>query len=363
MHFREEGASVSYAAEHELVPDCQHGANPSLSRSWKLVTTALSDSSGRRQRSNALAEFFSDDYVQGLLKHPANAFSPADDATKKDYETKTAPINVTSSSTESIDIKQLKEDAEWLSKNAKINLVAALRVEVVEHQSRPSRHLLGPLSSQDATNLHEAAGLKDGQGAAFLSDLGAGAAFDADEIAAEFEKPDARRLRLFDTFLSERRCFAMSIDYVNSIKLYGQLPIYAPGAQEIAKSFKLDKRPTKEEIEALLPAYFKLLTDCTGRIEAGMAAVTDDSLLLAEQIEIDWLRTLLTEMTHALSVILQLIESFGYDFAPPSTVTQWFSLMEMYNFFDSIQPVSGIETQIQIEIELTIVHADTRKPG
>lgn len=273
------------------------------------------------------------------MKHPANAFSPPDDATKKDFDTKTAPINVTSSSTESIDVKQLKEDAEWLSKNAKINLVAALRVTVVEHQSRPARHLLGPLSSQDATNLHEAAGLKDGQGAAFLSDLGAGAALDADEIAAEFEKPDARRLRLFETLLSERRCFAMSIDYANSIKLFGQLPIYAPGTQELEASFKLNKRPAKEEIEALLPAYFKLLTDCAGRIEAGMAAVTDDQLLLAEKIEIDWLRTLLTEMIHAMSVILQLVESFGTEFAPPSTVTQWFSLMEVYNFFDSIQPV------------------------
>lgn len=277
--------------------------------------------------------------MHGLLKNPIAAFSPPDDASKKDFDTKTAPINVTSASTEKLDIKVLKEDAEWLSKNAKTNLVAALRIVVAEHQSRSSRHLVGPLSSQDATNLHEAAGLKDGQSAAFLSDLGSAAAMDADEISAEFEKQESRRIRLFETLLSERRHYMMAIDYANSVKLFGRLPIYAPGNERISESFKFGTRPTKEQIEALLPAYFKVLTDCTGRIESGLLSTTDDALLSNDKTEIEWLRTLFTEIVHALSVIFQLVDSLGDEFAPPSSVTQWFSLMEMYNFFESVQPI------------------------
>ncbi|KAJ6783664.1 hypothetical protein PWT90_06734 [Aphanocladium album] len=317
--------------------ECLSGKKVLLS--WKLVTTALSDNSGRLQRSNAISEFFSDEYVHGLLKNPIAAFSPPDDASKKDFETKTAPINVTSASTHRFDIKILKEDAEWLSKNAKTNLVAALRVVIAEHQSRSSRHLTGPLSSQDATNLHEAAGLKDGQSAAFLSDLGSAAALDADEISTAFEKQDSRRTRLFETLLSERRHYMMAIDYVNSVKLFGRLPMYAPDNETISESFKFGARPTKEQIEALLPAYFKVLTDCTGRIESGLLATTDDALLSNDKTEIEWLRTLFTEIVHALSVIFQLVDSLGDEFAPPSSVTQWFSLMEMYNFFESVQPI------------------------
>ncbi|KAM3480775.1 hypothetical protein MY8738_004776 [Beauveria namnaoensis] len=317
--------------------ECLSGKKVLLS--WKLVATALSDNSGRLQRSNALSEFFSDEYVHGLLKNPISAFSPPDDASSKDFETKTAPINVTSASTQKLDIKLLKDDAQWLSKNAKTNLVAALRVVIAEHQSRPARHLVGPLSAQDATNLHEAAGLKDGQSAPFLSDLSSVAVLDAEEISAEFEKQEARRTRLFETLLSERRHYMMAIDYVNSVKLYGQLPIYASNNEDIKASFNFGAQPNKEQIEALLPAYFKVLTDCTGRIESGLLATTDDALLSNDKTEIEWLRTLFTEIVHALSVIFQLVDGLGDEFAPPSSVTQWFSLMEMYNFFESVQPI------------------------
>lgn len=309
-------------------------------RSWKHVATALTDSSGKRQRSTAITKFFADEFVQGLLKSPNSAFSSPNEATKKDFETKTAPINVASAAANKADIKVLKEDAEWLSKNAKINLVAALRVVVVEHQSRATRHLLGPLSSQDATNLQEAAGLKDGQGAAFLSNIGAASPQDADEIAAEFEKEESRRRRLFETLLAERRYFMMAMDYANTLKLFAKYPFHFDGSDDLFDLFGFKKSSNqKEEIESLLPVYLETFTRCTKGIESGLNALTDDKLLATELFEIDYLRTLLTEATHTLSVIFQLVESLDVHFAPASVVSQWFSLMEVYNFFDSIQPI------------------------
>ena len=300
----------------------------------------MSDSSGQRSTSSAVTEFLEDEYVHGLLKEPVTAFAPPNEAAKKDFETKTAPINVPPGPDHRFDIETIKKDAEWLGKNARINLVAALRVVVVEHQSRSSRHLKGPLSSQDATNLQEAAGLSNGQGSAFVSDLGASSALDAEEIWAEFEKPESRQRRLFDTYLTERRYFMMAADYALSIMLYERLPTFSKTNVDLAKTYRL-KLQSREDAEPLLPAYFEVLISSMRSIESGLRAVTDENWV-TEDVELDYLRTLLTETVHALSVAFQVIDSFGSDFAPSSAVNQWFSLMDIYRFFDSVQPVSII---------------------
>lgn len=311
-----------------------------LCRSWKHVATALSDDSGRRQRSTEVVNFLSDEYVHALLKDPAATFAPPNDAAKKDFETKTAPINVTSASTERYDIKLLKQDAEWLSKTAKLNLVAALRIAVLEVQSRPSRHLVGPLSSQDATNLQEAAGLQNGQRTSFMSDFGASNAEDADEISAEFDKPESRKRRLFDILLTERKYFMMTMDYLQSIRLYGRLPIFTTASDKFAPLYKLKTSTnTKDESVSFLSAYLRTITSSMSSLEAGLKSVTDDSVLLRDDVELDWLGTLLTEVIHSQSVVFQLVDSLGNDFPPSSVINQWFSLMDMYNFFDTIQPV------------------------
>ncbi|POR36070.1 Nucleoporin [Tolypocladium paradoxum] len=331
-------APVSDSNYFPSLEECLSGERVLLS--WKHVSTALSDDSGRRQASSAVTSFLADEYVHTLLKDPSAAFALPNEATKKDFETKTAPINVTSASTAKYDVKSIKGDAEWLSKNAKVNLVAALRVAAVEIQSRASRHLMGPLSSQDATNLQEAAGLQNGQGSSFLSDLGAAAALDSDEISADFDKAESRRRRLFDTYLTERRSFMMAMDYVYSIKLYGRLPIFTSANEKLAPLYKLKETArAKDETASLLPAYLKVVTGCMGNIESGFRSLTDDCLLLADDIELDWLRSLLTVVVHALSAVFQIVDSLGTDFPPSGAINQWFSLMDTYNFFDSIQPI------------------------
>ncbi|KAJ4162612.1 hypothetical protein NW754_014035 [Fusarium falciforme] len=328
-------ASVADRIYFPSLEQCLTGERVLLS--WKLIATALSDGSGQRTASSAVIQFLSDDYVHRLLDDPASTFAPPNDATNKDFDTKTAPIHVPASPDGRFDIDSIKKDATWLSKNAKINLVAALRIVVVEYQSRPASHLMGPLSSQDATNLQEAAGLYNGQGSAFLLDLGSASALDADEIWTEFEKPETRQRRLFNIYLSERRYFMMSADYANSIKLYERLPTFANVNLDLAKTFRL-KLPARDDAEPLLPTYLQVLTDAMKLIESGLSSVTDEKWV-TEDVELDWLRTLLTEAVHALSVVFQIVDSFDGDFAPSSAVNQWFTLMEVYRFFDAVQPI------------------------
>lgn len=249
---------------------------------------------------------------------------------------------MTSADHEKIDVKVIKEDAQWLSKNVKINILAALRITIIEFQSRSSRHLTGPLSSQDATNLQEAAGLGNGQGAAaFLTDLGAAGAADAEQIWDKFDNVEAKKHRLIDTYFSERRHFMMVANYALSIKLYDQLPIFTRGDSKLAQLYRLKpSSQAKDETETLLPAYLEVLSNSMGSLEAGIGSLTDDSLLLVEDVEMDWITTLLTEAVHVCSIILHLADSHHEDYAPSACVSQWFALMEAYPFFDNIPLVS-----------------------
>ncbi|KAG6101238.1 hypothetical protein E4U30_002682 [Claviceps sp. LM220 group G6] len=330
--------------------DCLSGERVLLS--WKHVATALSDDSGRRQRSAEVVRFLSDEHVHFLLRDPALAFAPPNGATDGEFETITAPANVSSAATDRYDIKTLKDDAQWLRRSANLNLVAALRIVTLELQSRPNLHLMGPLSTQDATNLQSAAGIPTGQRTSFLADLGAGEALDADEISADFEKAESRKRRIFQMFLSERRHFAMAIDYLHSIRLFGRLPIFATGAEKLVRLYKLRTLPNaKDESVLFLSAYLRMATISMTSLEAGLRSITDETLLLQDDTELDWLRTLLTEVTHSLSVIFQIVDNLDTGFPPSSVICQWFSLMETYSFFDTIQPINEIIAKLIVPLK------------
>jgi nuclear pore complex protein Nup188 len=173
-----------------------------------------------------------------------------------------------------------------------------------------------------------------------LGELGAAGAQDADEICADFEKTESKKHRLFDTYLSERRAFMMAADYTHSIKLYGQLPVFTSAGRSLAQLYRLKvSAQLKEEIDGLLPPYLQALTDAMGRVEQGVKSTSDDTILLNDEVELDWLRTMLTEAVHAMSVIFQLADKLGDEFASWNCVSQWFGMMEKYNFFDQLQPV------------------------
>jgi nuclear pore complex protein Nup188 len=191
--------------------------------------------------------------------------------------------------------------------------------------------------------LQEAAGLGNGQGAAaFLTELGAAGASDAEEIWNKFDNVEAKKRRLVDTYFSERRHFLMVANYALSIKLYDQLPIFTKGDGQLAQLYRLKpSSQAKDDTETLLPAYLSVLSDAMVNFEAGLGSLTDDSLLLVDDVEMDWMTTLLTEAVHACSIILHLADSHHEDYVPSGCVAQWFALMEAYSFFDNIPLVSS----------------------
>lgn len=293
-----------------------------------------------------MSQFFKDPYVHELLKTPAKAFEPPSSKSKSDFESKTAAINVTPAPNDKYDINTIKDDAQWLSKNANVNEVAALRVVVIAFHSRAHSHLRGPLSTQDVVNLQEAAGVGSGQASVILGSIDTSATVDAETIWAEFETADSRRRHLLATYLSERRSFAIAADYLMTFLLHNQSTLAGPGSDELRKAilkdafvFDAESDTNTEVFEALVPKYLELLPQYLEGPENVLPSI--ESKILTAELETEWMRTSLAEVIHSMTLIFQILDLSSQKFANHDIVSKWFGFAAKYGFFDQLQYVKN----------------------
>lgn len=303
------------------------------SRSWKLLASALADTSRDRLTSASVSAFLRDEYVNNLIQNPTKTFTTPSAQTKADFETKTAAINVVPAPNDQYDLAVIKEDALWLSKAANIDEVAALRIVVLEFQSRARSHLTGPLSTQDVTNIQEAAGVSDAQASSILALLNVSAVADAEATWAEFEKESSRRQRLLATYLSERRSFLSAADLLITFLYYS--PTLLPQEVETLRGAITLDASAREE---LLPKYMSYLQDSVERSFA--IPVTFPPPFVTDQLEVDWIRTAYAEATHAMSLIFQILDLHGDTFVALDIVTQWYKFVDEFEFVEGLVGVS-----------------------
>ncbi|KAL1297497.1 hypothetical protein AAFC00_005016 [Neodothiora populina] len=125
---------------------CLSGEKPLLSWESAYRTFALLGSDPSPSTLNA---FLDDSTVLSVLSNPLDAFAAPSPHTKSDFETKTAAIHVLPSSNGHYDISQIKDDALWLSKEANIGQVDALRIVMLEWQNRAAAQLLSEWSEEE----------------------------------------------------------------------------------------------------------------------------------------------------------------------------------------------------------------------
>lgn len=313
------------------------------------------DPSGHRQSSQIVIDFFNDPLVQSFFTSPSSAFEPSTDKSphRAAFEKKTAAIHVTPTPNEKYDINVIKEDALWLSKNARINEVAALRVVVVEYQLRPTSQLLGPVSNQDIASLRAAAGAANTQTSNIIPGLNLTANLDASEIQAGFDKPESRRLRIFQTYLSERRSYAATNDYIFTLMLQEKLPtsppteasgairkalldVYGISSKQSQKS-KADM-PTKT-CHALIAQYVSLLPDCIRLAGTSLESIVEDKEFVTHDVQELWTHSLLIEMLHRMTILFQLLDRSSDSFVSDTIAKQWFSLINDLTFLNQLQGV------------------------
>lgn len=103
--------------------------------------TALTELEGRAG-DHSLQQFLRDEKSTTAL---ATCLAPSPTASaqsKADLDTRTSAVNVAPSSEGRYDVSQIKNDAIWLSKEADVDEITALRIAILEWQSRPLRRLV-----------------------------------------------------------------------------------------------------------------------------------------------------------------------------------------------------------------------------
>ncbi|KAK5171585.1 hypothetical protein LTR04_001379 [Oleoguttula sp. CCFEE 6159] len=173
--------------------------------SWETAYDVILDYEGARQ-SAVLESFFSDETSVEILRQPWDPFQQPSPQSKSRFETKTAAIHVTPSENGHYNINEIKEDALWLSKETKIDEVAALRIAILEWQRRPTAQLRSGFTEEEAISIQDVAGASTLDASTFMPKptLLAAPQKVSSQDANPFSSPEQRRLRLLQLYLSER---------------------------------------------------------------------------------------------------------------------------------------------------------------
>lgn len=281
-----------------------------------------------------------DPEIQQILSNPFDAFPQPSPQTKSTFETKTSAINITPSATGRFEIKQVKEDALWLSKEAGIDEISALRVVIEESQSRASAQLRGPFSHDEITTVKDAAGnskFLDHDSVIALSE-----SVDPERWLATFNEQGERRGRILRAYLSERLHLRMCTEYLLRASICNTSVVNYGGKGQAAETQSLLRR-IGDGVIARLGDVDKGLIKCIVSLRQMVENTSEGSGWLQdaggdEQLEIEWMSNQLMEAKYTMEILLQLILSPGY-FTTSVVILEWFQLLADVSYFERFNMV------------------------
>jgi nuclear pore complex protein Nup188 len=300
--------------------------------SWQAIFYATQRTK-EYQQQDTIDRFLADEKVGELLGNPFNAFPKPSQQSKSAFETKTSAINVTPSSTGRFDIKEVKEDALWLTKEAHIDEISALRVTVIECQDRTFAQLLGPFSTEELAGIQDVTG--SGLSSVPVALLSQGA--DAETLQKDFDSQDSRRFRLLHTYLSERHFFIKFWTYFFQSSLYhSALLVVHPDAHGKVSSFS-EHDEIAQALAKGIEAPNQSLVECIGAIETHIALVQGGSGWYKEDggredLEIEWTNTHIAIITQIMEVMFQIID-ISSSVTSSTAVLTWLGLVTKWKFF------------------------------
>lgn len=148
--------------------------------------------------NEALEKFCYDATTFTLLASSPDALPAPSAKSKSDFEARTAPIQVNGSQNGEYDLEQMKKDALELSAQLRVEEVFALRVVVLEWQSRAEEQLL--IGGEEGSKAIELQSSVAGKSLTAFAASFNGAA----KPAIDFAEDATRRRRQLDIFLKER---------------------------------------------------------------------------------------------------------------------------------------------------------------
>ncbi|KAL4806701.1 nucleoporin subcomplex protein binding to Pom34-domain-containing protein [Aspergillus unguis] len=308
---------------------------------WKRAFLYTCDSDSTSDDAQVFDSFLSHPDSTQLLLNRATVFPSPSAKTKSDFENKTAAIHSETNAQASYNLKEIKADALWLSEKAGIDEINALRIVVLEWQSRPGSRLLGRFAEEEASSLKGAAGVDT-----FRVSL-AGPSFaeifntrpGEEGSAAEFISERNRRLRLREIYLSERshivktarKLLALFLDADQNTESQQQ-PASTSELYKLSASLFTDKVQGKD--------WHKFGQECIKAVQTRLSALDGQGGWLSaaessQEIENLWRTTFVEELSHLLQgLFIQLQTSSAIP--PADLVLSWLRLMADHFFLQSL---------------------------
>ena len=328
-------------------------------RSWETTYIALSQLDGDTDEGT-LKRHLTDPQTIDLL---VSVFSPYDAPTaqtKSTFETKTSAINVTPTRHASFDIKQIQEDTLWLSNKTNIDEVAALRIAVLEWQTRSAARLLEGEFLDRPTNP-----LQLSLNADRASTLLARAVWRGIEAPKPQDVTNARHLRLLEIYLLERRYLLKTSEYILSRLDCSKKPGAGQGhtqngdngsewlseiGEAIFSTWKVEdadggKGKNNSFVSSVVQALRFRLEGMTRGCPWSMSEDVPD------KIEIAWAHNQSVEMIHLLQIAMSLLE-MPKGVLGSGPVLAWFRLMNEIGFFEGLrQSIEELQGQYDLPLK------------
>ena len=320
-------------------------------RSWNLAYKTLLNADYASKCSN-IQSFLSDAESIEILRRDFEPFETPTPQTKSSFEERIAPINIAHSNDEAYSIEQFKRDVEWLSAQAKISEVAALRIVILEWQNRHAARILSGYTEEESISIQKAvSGVSPGISAGISS-----------ETSDDFDSEDRRQERLLRTFLEER-CSIIDIKALLAIDALG-LPEAPAGRTygftgssnrshrrlfwlaEIHRQVKHERTQSDTELSILYP---KSLSERLSRLESGSGWTLENTQTPAFQAY--WLTIQLREILAILQSLYAFVCSEKATISD-ALLQQWFEFLDNYNFLENL---TSLPTEVQITVGQTHV--------
>ncbi|CAI7632944.1 unnamed protein product [Penicillium bialowiezense] len=311
--------------------------------SWKRAFVYTIDPKNYTDTEGTIEAFLSHPESTRLLSDGLKPFPPPTAKSKSEFESKTAAIHVETNGKSSFDLKELKADALWLSQQAGIDEISALRIAVLEWQDRPSKRLESGFSTEESTSLQSAAGTENFRGSLAGPSLANILNQTArSEVSKSFDKEEGRRLRLREVYLSEASHIVKTLRKLLALSQHDSLAVSSVPSPVHNRNLALKKlgttifknKSTGNELN-------QFLQDCIDSIRSRLTSLDGNGGWLSaaessQDLETIWRTSVVEEIVHVMQLIFHQVQRSSE--IPNSTLLlSWLQLMSDYSFMEPIQ--------------------------
>ncbi|KAI5292308.1 hypothetical protein KEM52_006456 [Ascosphaera acerosa] len=362
----------------------------------ELLGVDAATSSEDRASTAFLLRLLEQPEPQAILRHALTPFagpSASTDAAKS-FESQLSTASRLTDAQKSragVDASEVKSDALWLSKACGLDELSALRVVALEWQQRPVSELLRRFSDEEVASLLDVVGGVGG--AARPGESVYGQAHGHTRVAgllqarrgdmqptlsdgsdysrkASPSAEETRRLRIWSTYLAERRGVLGVARRLMCVALRGVMPASVEGVvveNDNRREEEEEEGSCRHQLAKLARVIFNTSSNspfsargCTDALAARLKAIEDGSNYRSTEtapsttsnstssnndkaanpaIETAWLTSHLEETLQILQLLLLVLESSS-ELTAPDDLLAWLRLMADRNFLEGLCPAT-----------------------